>query len=423
MAEVTDIIINDAFENARKQIKTSCNLFDKCEVDENIYTIISHPKRVIEVSLPIKMDNGKVRIFTAYRSQHNDSRWPFKWWIRYHEQVSKSEVKALSMWMTFKCAVVDIPLGWAKWWIIVNPKELSEAELERLSRAYVRAIYKYVWPEQDIPAPDVNTNSQIMAWMMDEYSTLVWKYSPWSFTWKPLSSGWSLGRATATAQWWVYVLEEILNLKNDEIKNKKIIIQWAWNAGLTFASLVEELGWIIIWISDSKWWIYNEKGLDLEKIKKLKKSRKSVIEYSDAEKISNWEILEMSCDILVPAALENQITKENVENIKAKYILELANWPTTPEADELLFKKWITLIPDILANAWGVMVSYFEQVQNNTNFYWEEEEIDKKLSKKITKAAKEVFEAWKKYKTNLRNAAYTISIKRVINAMKDRGEV
>ena len=423
MAEVTDIVINDAFENAQKQIRKSCDLFDKCEVDENIYTIISHPKRVIEVSLPIKMDDWKVKIFTAYRSQHNDSRWPFKWGIRFHQNVSKSEVKALSMWMTFKCAVVDIPLGWAKGWIIVNPKELSTQELERLSRAYVRAIYKYIWPEQDVPAPDVNTNSQIMAWMMDEYSTLIWKYSPWSFTWKPLSSGGSKWRATATAQGWVYVLEEILELKNDSVKNKKIVIEWAWNAWLTFADLIEKKWWIIVWISDSKGGIYNEKWLDLEKIKYLKKSRKSVVEYEDAQKISNEEILETSCDILVPAALENQILKENAWNLKAKYILELANWPTTPEADLILKQNNICLIPDILANAWWVMVSYFEQVQNNTNFYWEEDEIDNKLNKKIKKAAKEVFEASKKYNTDLRSAAYTIAIKRVIDAMKDRGEV
>ena len=423
MKEVSEIIINDAFENAQKQIKNSCSLFEKCENDENLYSIISNPKRVIEVTLPIKMDNGKVKIFTAYRSQHNDSRWPFKGWIRFHEQVSKSEVKALSMWMTFKCAIIDIPLGWGKGWIIVNPKELSIWEIERLSRAYVRAIYKYIWPEQDIPAPDVNTNPQIMAWMMDEYSTLVWKNSPGSFTWKPLSSGGSLWRWSATAQGWVYVLEKILELKNDNIKDKKIIIQWAWNAGLIFANLIEKLGWIVIWISDSKWGIYNEKGLDLEKVRELKKSKKSVIEYENAEKILNDKILEMPCDILIPAALENQIRSDNSNNIQANYILELANGPTTPNADKILTEKNITLIPDILANSWGVMVSYFEQVQNNTNFYWAEEEIDEKLHKKITKATLDVFNTAKKYKSDLRTAAYMISIKRVINAMKDRGEV
>ncbi len=423
MSEITDIIINDAFENAQKQIKKSCDLFEKCEVDENIYTILSHPKRVIEVSLAIKMDDWKVKIFTWYRSQHNDSRGPFKWWIRFHPEVSKSEVKALSMWMSFKCAVVDIPLWWAKGWIIVNPKELSLSELERLSRAYVRAIYKYIWPLQDIPAPDVNTNSQIMAWMMDEYSSLVWRYSPWSFTWKPLSSWGSLWRATATAQWWLYVLEEILELKKDSIKNKKIIIQWAWNAGLTFASLVEKQGWIIVWISDSKGWIYNENWIDLQKIIDLKKSKKSVVEYKEAKTTTNKEILELDCDILVPAALENQILEENAKKIQAKYILELANWPTIPKADEILKQRNITLIPDILANAWWVMVSYFEQVQNNTNFYWEEDEIDKKLNKKIKKAAREVFEISKQKNVDLRSWAYVISIRRIIDAMKDRWEV
>ncbi len=423
MKEVSEVVINDAFENAKKQIQNSCNLFEDCHSDENIYAIISEPKRIIEVNIPVKMDNWKVKVFTAYRSQHNDSRWPFKGWVRFHQDVNKSEVKALSMWMTFKCAVVDIPLGWGKGWIIVNPKELSIWELERLSRAYVRALYKYLWPEKDIPAPDVNTNAQIMAWMMDEYSTLVWKNSPWSFTGKPLSSGGSLGRATATAQGWVYVLQKILELKDDNIKDKKIIIQWAWNAGLTFAKLIEDLWWIVVWISDSKGGIYNEKGFDLEKITEMKKNRKSVIEYEEAEKIFDDKILEMDCDILVPAALENQITILNAKNIKAKHVLELANWPTTPNADKILTEKNITLIPDILANAWWVMVSYFEQVQNNTNYYWEEEEISKKLFKKITKSTLEVFKISEEYKTDLRSAAYIISIKRVINAMKDRGEV
>lgn len=415
--------INDAFLNARRQIREACNLYDECKLDDNKYEMISHPRRIIEINIPVKMDNWKIRFFTGYRSQHNNARWPFKWWIRFHQDVSQSEVKALSMWMSFKCAVIDIPLWWWKWWIIVNPKELSQWEIERLSRWYVRELYKYIWPEQDVPAPDVNTNPQIMAWMMDEYSKLVWKYSPWSFTWKPLTCWWSKWRWTATAQWWVYVLQKILELSNDKIEWKKIIIQWAWNAWLIAWKILEEKWAKILWISDSKWWIFNENWIKISEIEKIKSQKKSVLEYLDAEKLWAKEILEKECDILIPAALENQITDENADKIQAKYILELANWPITPEWDEILFKKWIIIIPDILANSWWVMVSYFEQVQNNMNFYWEEKEVSDKLYKKITNAAKNVFETAKEYKTHLRSAAYIVSMKRILDAMKDRGEV
>lgn len=413
---------DSAFENARRQMKKACELFRSCRHDNNKFELISHPKRVIEVNIPVRMDNWIVKTFIGYRSQHNDARGPFKWWIRFHQDVSKDEVKALSMWMTFKCAVIDIPLGWWKWWIIVNPKELSIWELERLSRWYVRALYKYIWPETDIPAPDVNTNPQIMAWMMDEYSILVWKYSPWSFTGKPLTSWGSRWRNTATAQWWVYVLEEILKLKNETIDWKKIIIQWAWNAWKFAAQILSKLGAIIVWISDSKWWIYNDNGLFIDKIFELKREWKSVVEYMDCINLDNNEILEQNCDILIPAALENQISNYNASNIKAKYILELANWPTTHDADEILFKKWITVIPDILANSWWVMASYFEQVQNNINFYWEEDDIDSKLSKKIKHSAKDVFDISKTHNTHMRNWAYIIAMNRVFNAMSDRWE-
>ncbi len=413
---------NNPFINAKRQLKEACELYKNCNSDANQYELISYPKRIIEINIPVRMDDWKIKTFTWFRSQHNNARWPFKWGIRFHQDVSRDEVKALSMWMTFKCAVIDIPLWGGKWGIIVNPKELSIHELERLSRGYVRELYKYIWPELDIPAPDVNTTPQIMAWMMDEYSELVWKYSPGSFTGKPLTSGWSKGRWRATAQWGFYVLKELLELEKEEIKWKRVVIQWAWNAWLTMAELVCEAGGILVGISDSKGWIYNEKWLFIDKIVRLKSERKSVIEYLDAEKLTNWDILEKKCDILIPAALENQITDKNVDKINTKIILELANWPTTPEADEVLHKKWIMVIPDILANSWGVMVSYFEQVQNNTNFYWEEEEIDEKLHKKITHAANDVYNISKDAKTHLRNGAYIVAMKRVLDAMKDRWE-
>ncbi len=415
--------INDAFLNARKQMRKACDLYDGCRLDTNKYELISHPRRIIEVNIPVRMDNGSIRTFIGFRSQHNDARGPFKWGIRFHQDVNKSEVKALSMWMSIKCAVIDIPLwGW-KWWVIVNPKELSDGELERLSRGYVRELYKYIGPETDVPAPDVNTNPKVMGWMMDEYSMLVWKYSPGSFTWKPLSSGWSAWRWEATAQGWVYVLQKILELKDIELKGKKVAIQWAGNAGLTMAKLLVDLWVHIVWISDSRWGIYNENGINIEKISELKAARKSVIEYDDAEKLAEKWVLEVKCDILIPAALENQITWDNVLNIQAKIILELANGPITPEADEILHKNFTIVIPDILANAGGVMVSYFEQVQNNMNFYWEEEEIDQKLHKKISWAAEKVFHTSLEYSSTLRSAAYIVAMTRIFDAMRDRGEI
>ncbi len=415
--------ILDAFENAQKQIRKACDLYDACRLDQNKYEVISRPRRIIETNIPVRMDNGNIRMFTGYRAQHNDARGPFKGWIRFHQDVNKSEVKALSMWMSFKCAVIDIPLGGGKWGIIVNPKELSDGELERLSRWYVREIYKYIGPETDVPAPDVNTNPKIMAWMMDEYSKLVGKYSPGSFTGKPLSSGGSKGRGAATAQGGVYVLQKFLELAGEEIKWKTICLQGAGNAGLTMARLLTELGAIIIGISDSKGGIFNKKWLDIDKILKLKQNRCSVTEYVDGEKLAGQEVLEQVCDILIPAALENQITRGNVKNIKAKLILELANGPITPEADTILEEMKIPVIPDILANAGGVMVSYFEQVQNNTNFYWEEDEVDQKLHKKITLAACDVHDTAKEYNTTYRAAAYIVAMKRIFDAMSDRGEV
>ncbi len=413
----------DAFENAQKQIRKACDLYGECRLDQNKYEVISHPRRILEVNIPVRMDNGNIKMFTGFRSQHNDARGPFKGGIRFHQDVNRSEVKALSMWMSFKCAVIDIPLGGWKWGIIVNPKELSEGELERLSRGYVREIYKYIGPETDVPAPDVNTNPKIMAWMMDEYSRLVGKYSPGAFTGKPLSSGGSKGRWAATAQWGVYVLQKILELKNDTVKGKTIVLQWAWNAGLTMAELLVELGAKVVGISDSGGWIYNKNGIDITKISEIKAKRGSVIDYKDADKLWEKEVLEKECDILIPAALENQITVDNVKNIRAKLILELANGPITPEADIILEEMKVDVIPDILANAGWVMVSYFEWVQNDMNFYWEEEEVDEKLHKKITHAAQDVYDTAKEYDTTYRAAAYIVAMKRIFDAMKDRGEI
>jgi glutamate dehydrogenase len=415
--------IYDAFEHAQKQIRKACDLYGECRLDQNKYEVISHPRRIIEVNIPVKMDNGNIRMFTGFRSQHNDARGPFKGGIRFHPDVNRNEVKALSMWMSFKCAVIDIPLGGGKGGVIVNPKELSLGELERLSRGYVRELYKYIGPEADVPAPDVNTTPQIMAWMMDEYSKLVGVYSPGSFTWKPLTSGGSAGRGRATAQGWVYVLQKILELQWETLSGKTIVIQGAGNAGLTMAEILVWLGAKIVGISDSRGGIYNALWLDIIKITAIKEAKGTVHDYEDATKMGEAEVLTQNCDILIPAALENQITKENASNIQAKIILELANGPTTPEADAILEAAWVAVIPDILANSGGVMVSYFEQVQNNMNYYWEEEEVNTKLHKKITHATQSVHETAAEYSTSYRAAAYIIAMKRIFDAMKDRGEV
>ncbi len=325
--------------------------------------------------------------------------------------------------MTMKCAVIDIPLGGGKWGIVVNPKGLSEAELEQLSRGYVRSIYKYIGPTQDVPAPDVNTNPKIMAWMMDEYSRLVWEYAPGSFTGKPLTSGWSKWRWAATAKGGLYVLSTILALRNETLAGKTVVIQWAWNAGLTMASLLSYEWAKIVAISDSEGGIYDSNGLDVHKIQSLKKEKNSVTAYVGATIISGHEVLELPCDILIPAALENQITLENAHKIQAWLILELANGPITPEADVILSARKIDVIPDILANAWGVMVSYFEQVQNASNYYWDESEVDQKLRLKISHAAKDVFDTALKHGTTYRLAAYVIALQRVFTSMKDRQNI
>lgn len=414
---------NNAFLNAQKQLKTSFDLMKDYHNISWALEVISTPKRVLEVSIPVKMDDGTTKVFTWYRSQHTNARWPYKGGIRFHQDVSYDEVKALSMWMSIKTAVVDIPLWGGKGGIIVNPKELSFWELERLSRWYVKEIHKYIWPLEDVPAPDVNTNPQIMSWMVDEYSRLAWVPSPGAFTGKPVHFGGSLGRDKATAQGWVYVLQKILELKEISLQGKTVAIQWAGNAWLTVAWLLEDLWANVVAISDSSGWVYDKTGIDIHKISELKNAKKSVFDYVWGEKITNEQILELWVDILVPAALENQITEKNAANIKAKIILELANGPITPEADTILFKNGITVIPDILANAGWVMVSYFEQVQNNMNFYWSAAEVDSKLKEKITSAATWVFTMAQNHSTMLRTGAYMIAMKRILDAMKARGEI
>jgi glutamate dehydrogenase len=411
---------NNPFISAQSQMQTAY-AFLAGRYDAQ-FPKIMNPERVIEVNIPVHMDSGEIRNFVGYRSQHNGARGPYKGGIRYHHDVTIDEVKALSTWMSIKCATLDLPLWGGKGGIIVDPKTLSERELEQLSRGWVQKLYKYIGPLDDVPAPDVNTNGQIMSWMVDEYSRLVGHWTPGTFTGKPLSIGGSLGRDTATAQGGLYVLEAYLKTNNDTLKNKKIVIQGAGNAGLNMIELIEKSGAILIGTSDSHGGIYSVDWLDIWQIVELKKNKKSLAEYTGATHITNSELLELDCDILIPAALENQITGENVQNVKAKLILELANGPITPDADVVLFKKWIAVIPDILANAGGVTVSYFEQVQNNANYYWSREEVQQKLKLKMETALTGVLRSSTEHKVMLRTGAYVVAMERILEAMKMRGE-
>lgn len=391
------------------------------KLKEDIVEILKHPERVIEVSIPVKMDDGSIKVFTGWRSQHNTALGPTKGGIRYHWNVTKEEVMALSAWMTFKNAVMNLPYGGGKGGIKVNPKEMSEGEIERLSRIYIQKIYKYIGPEEDIPAPDVYTNPQIMAWMMDEYSKLAGKFSPGVITGKPLIVGGSKGRETATARGGFFVLREALKVNGEKFEDMKASIQGFGNAGSYEAIYLYEAGVKVVAVSDSKGGIFKEDGLPIPEVIKHKKETGSVIDFPGAKNITNEEILELDVDILVPAALEDVITGENASRVKARYILELANGPTTPEADEILSGKGIMILPDILANAGGVTVSYFEWVQNLMNYYWEEDEIDQKLDKKMSTAFKEVYETSKEFNIDMRRSAYVVALRRIIEAMKVRG--
>ncbi|MEK7624720.1 MAG: Glu/Leu/Phe/Val dehydrogenase [Patescibacteria group bacterium] len=407
-----------AFENAMEQLHKAGKLL---KLNPNILCQLESPQRLLKVSIPVKMDNGKVRVFTGFRSQYNDARGPFKGGIRYHPDVNEDEVKALSFWMAIKCATVGIPLGGGKGGIIVNPKELSTGELERLSRGYIDQIYKYLGATQDVPAPDVYTTPQIMSWMLDEFEKLVGHNEPGVITGKPLSLGGSAGRGIATAQGGVYVLEKTLQKMGKNIRGTKVAIQGFGNAGATMAKLLHQLGMKIVAISDSKTGIYNARGINPLQAEE-RKNKYGTLPMKGNKKITNAELLELNVDVLVPAALENQITAENAAKINAKIIIELANGPTTPEADLILFKKGIVLVPDVLANAGGVTVSYFEQVQNAANYYWTEREALEKLKLIMDSAFESVWETKVKFKTDLRTAAFVLAIKRIGEAMVGRGD-
>ncbi|MCX6817833.1 MAG: Glu/Leu/Phe/Val dehydrogenase [Candidatus Aenigmarchaeota archaeon] len=408
----------DPFESAQKQLKKAINVL---KMGDDVYEVLKNVAEYLEVSIPVRMDNGKIRVFKGYRAHHNNMRGPYKGGIRFHPDVNISEVKALASWMTWKCSVVGIPYGGAKGGVVCNPKEMSEGELERLSRGYIRAVGDFIGPKKDIPAPDVYTTPKIMAWMMDEFSKRKGYNAPGVITGKPVDAFGSEGRDEATGLGLYVITRELLKHLKLDPKKMTAVIQGYGNLGHVVADRYDKMGIRVIAASDSKGGIYNPDGLRPADIMTQKDKTGSVVGLRGTKQITNDELFSLKCDILTPCALENVITKENAPKIQAKLIIEGANGPTTPEADEILFKRGVTLVPDILANAGGVTVSYFEWVQNNMNYYWPKEEVNEKLDRIMTKAFRGVAEIMGKYKVDMRTAAYMQSVKRVAEAMKLRG--
>nr|WP_132948768.1 Glu/Leu/Phe/Val dehydrogenase [Thermolongibacillus altinsuensis] len=407
------------YEIVKKQIETAAA---KLGLEPHIVEILKRPMRVLSVSFPVKMDDGTIRVFEGYRSQHTDVLGPTKGGIRFHPDVTLDEVKALSMWMSFKCGVVGLPYGGGKGGVVCDPRTLSPGELERVSRGFIEAISQIIGPDKDIPAPDVYTNPQIMGWMMDTYSRIKQSFSPGVITGKPLIIGGSKGRNEATARGCVITIQEAMKKLGLPLKDATVAIQGFGNAGRIASRLLSELGCKIVAVSDSNGAIYDPNGLDIAKVEYLK-DHGSLLDYGVEYQIDHSALLELKVDILIPAALENAITSKNADQVQAKIIAEAANGPVSPEADRILAEKNILVIPDILANAGGVTVSYFEWVQNLMNYYWSEEEVNKKLADIMVNSFHAVYEAAQEYGTDLRTAAYIISLKRITEAMRARGWV
>lgn len=419
---------SDVFLNAMKQLEHAYKYID---VSNDAKEILAKPKRVIETSIPVRMQNGSLKVFTGYRVQYNDARGPTKGGIRFHPGVNLSEVKALAFWMTIKCAVAGIPYGGGKGGVIVDPKKLSKHELEHLSRGFIRGVADVIGPDRDVPAPDVYTTPQIMGWMADEYGEITRKHQPAVITGKPLSLGGSQGRNKATALGAFFVLMEAVKAKGMVPKETTVAIQGFGNAGYHMAKFLHEEGFTIIGLSDSRGAVCKMDGLDPEHAMRAKKEKGSVNEIYEkgsvaSEKgckhITNEELLELDVDILIPAALENVITADNASKVKAKIVMEVANGPTTPEADEILFKKGTLVIPDVLANAGGVTVSYFEWVQNRQGYYWSEDEVNEKLEKIMVPEFGNIYGLMQKHEGMLmRDAAFVHAITRIVEAIEAKG--
>jgi glutamate dehydrogenase (NAD(P)+) len=408
------------FKLAQQDLDTAAKTLG---LDSATHELLRWPQRELTVTLPVEMDDGTVEIFRGYRVQYNRARGPCKGGLRWHPDETIDTVRALAAWMTWKTAVVDIPLGGGKGGITCSPKKMSDREKQRLARAYIRAVAGILSVSKDVPAPDVYTTPQIMGWMMDEYETLKGEHHPGVITGKPIPIGGSEGRGDATARGGIYVTREAAKVLDIDLRDKTVAIQGFGNAGQYAALLGQLLGVRLLAASDSKGGIYNERGIDPAKVVEYKRNTGHLEGFPEAEAITNQELLELDVTILFPAALESVITVENASRIKCKILCELANGPTTPEADEILYQNNVFVIPDFLANAGGVTVSYFEQVQNTYNFYWSLEEIHGRLDERMTKAFHGVHEMYKREKVNMQKAAYLVSVARVAEACKLRGWV
>jgi len=407
-----------ALQVAMQQVDIASEMLN---LDSGMSELLKKPERSAIVAVPVKRDNGEINVFTGFRVQHSRARGPYKGGIRYHPNVTLEEVTALAMWMTWKCAIADLPYGGAKGGISCNPKKMSQGELERLTRRYVSLIFDYLGPHRDVPAPDVYTNEQTMAWIMDTYSQLKGYSVPESVTGKPIEIGGSEGRVCATALGVAFCAREAAKILNLKLKNATVAVQGYGNVGYNAASIMHKMGCKIVAVSDSSGGIYCPDGMNPSDVYAHKKKTGSVINYKNCANITNEELLQTKCDILIPAALQNQITKNNADKIKAKIVAEGANGPTTPEADKTLYEKGRCLIPDILANSGGVTVSYFEWVQNLTREHWTLEEVNEKLENKIAKAFYDVQKLSRKEESDMRTAALMLGVGRVAQAIRTLG--
>jgi glutamate dehydrogenase len=416
---------NEPAENLNVLTSTQLVIGDalnKLGYGPEMFELLKEPLRVLTVRIPVRMDDGTVKVFTGYRAQHNDAVGPTKGGIRFHPDVTEDEVKALAIWMSLKCGIANLPYGGGKGGIICDPREMSFRELERLCRGYVRAISQIVGPTKDIPAPDVFTNSQSMAWMMDEYSRIREFDAPGFITGKPLVLGGSYGRDSATARGVAIAIQEAAKVRGIDLKNARVVVQGFGNAGGYLAKFMHDLGAKVVGISDAYGGLHDENGLDIEYLLDRRDSFGTVTKlYKNV--ITNQELLELDCDILVPAAIENQITARNAHNIKAQIVVEAANGPTTIEATKILSERGILLVPDVVANAGGVIVSYFEWVQNNQGFYWSENEVDERLEKIMSNSFRSVYETSRVRKIDMRLAAYMVGVRRMAEASQLRGWV
>lgn len=413
----------NALLSAQNQVKKAC---DKLGLEKSVYELLKEPQRIIEISIPVKMDNGEVAVFKGYRAAHNDAIGPTKGGIRFHPAVTSDEVKALSIWMTFKCQVTGIPYGGAKGGVTVDVNKLSERELEQLSRGYVRGLYKYLGEKIDIPAPDVNTNGKIMSYMLDEYIKLTGNQSLGTFTGKPVEWGGSKGRTEATGYGVAIVTQKSCEKMNLKFSDAKIAVQGFGNVGSFTIKCLEDLGAKAVALGEydrnkGTYALYNENGLSYKELKAFKEKNGTLLNYDKAKVISLEEFFKLDLDVLIPAALENAIDETVAQGIKAKIVVEAANGPTTPKADEILKDKGITVLPDILSNAGGVTVSYFEWVQNLQGYYWSEKEVAEKEKIAMEKAFEAIWNIAEEEGVTHREAAYLLSIKKIATAMKLRG--